>query len=167
MRKRNRGDITTASFTAAKSSLHLEVADSLNFRLLEVETADTLAGIVLTEKYSIGPSCLVRCARHKRWRRGQARGTAGRGSRDSGARRRRGTLWAGRAQSAGRCRARCRIRRTIRTALRRACCDSGPASRPSARSPLSAAWKAADNAASLVLNVTLIVSSLIGIRSPH
>lgn len=69
LRKRSRGDITTASFTAAKSSLHLEVADSLDFRLLEVETADTLAGIVLTEKYSIGPSDAMILAAYMRYAR--------------------------------------------------------------------------------------------------
>jgi len=69
LRKRNRGDIHTTSFTAAKSSLHLEVTDSLEFRLLEVETADTLAGIVLTEKYSIGPSDAMILAAYLRYAR--------------------------------------------------------------------------------------------------
>lgn len=56
LRKRTGGQINAASYATAKSSLRLEVINDPDFRLLEVETTDFLAGITLMDKYNINSS---------------------------------------------------------------------------------------------------------------
>jgi predicted nucleic acid-binding protein len=53
VRKRNRGEITTAAMRAAHSSLETEVLNSLDFRLLTIEDADILDCILYVEPHNL------------------------------------------------------------------------------------------------------------------
>src|SRR6266581_3987874 len=56
VRKHNRGNITTATFSTAKSLLRLEVIDSSRFVLIAVDTGAVMDGIDLIERYNVNAS---------------------------------------------------------------------------------------------------------------
>jgi predicted nucleic acid-binding protein len=56
VRKHNRGEISSATFSAAKSLLRLEVIDSSSFNLMAVAPAAILDGIDLIERYNLNAS---------------------------------------------------------------------------------------------------------------
>lgn len=67
LRKRNRGEISAATFAAAKSALRREVVNNLDFALLAVGTTDILAGIDLMEQHNVNAAdaaILAACLRY-------------------------------------------------------------------------------------------------------
>jgi len=69
LRKRNQSVISMGSFSAAISSLRLEIAHNLDFTLLETDTRDILASIALMEKHSLNSSDAAMLATFLRYAR--------------------------------------------------------------------------------------------------